>query len=126
MKLDTENKPHFMNEPHVTIARKLKPWQYEQGCLEFSHHHFTGKFIADKMMLLRKRAGEYKFSPMEIFFIFTTTVNELLLMIYILKIRSLRLSMRFWMHNSIMAVQLKFIAAIFIDTCIFNFLSIHF
>lgn len=67
MKLDTENKPHFINEPHVTIARRLKPWQYEQGWLEFSHHHFTGKFIADKMMLLRKRTGEYKFSPIENF-----------------------------------------------------------
>jgi len=67
MKLDAENKPHFINESHVTIARKLKPWQYEQGWLEYSHHHFTGKFIADKMMLLRKKPGEYQFSLVENF-----------------------------------------------------------
>ena len=67
MKLEAENKPYFINESHVTIARKLKPWQYEQGWLEFSHHHFTGKFIADKMMLLRKKPGEYQFSLVENF-----------------------------------------------------------
>ena len=29
MKLDADNKPHFILEPHLTIARKLQPWQYE-------------------------------------------------------------------------------------------------
>src|SRR5579862_2481089 len=27
MKLNDDNKPHFMMEPHLTIARKLLPWQ---------------------------------------------------------------------------------------------------
>ena len=34
MKLNDDNKPHFITEPHLTIARKLKPWQYEKGWLE--------------------------------------------------------------------------------------------
>jgi 2'-5' RNA ligase len=58
MKLNEDNKPHFMLEPHLTIARKLKPWQYEKGWLEYSHKHFTGRFIADSMTLLRRPAEE--------------------------------------------------------------------
>jgi 2'-5' RNA ligase len=58
MKLDNEHKPHFMDDPHLTIARKLLPWQYEKGWLEYSHRHFTGRFIADSMLLLKRRAGD--------------------------------------------------------------------
>lgn len=58
MKLNNENKPHFIDEPHIGIARKLKPWQYEEGWLEYSHRQFTGRFIADSMLLLKRKTGE--------------------------------------------------------------------
>ena len=58
MKLNNENKPHFIEEPHIGIARKLKPWQFEQGWTEFSNRQFTGRFIADSMLLLKRKAGE--------------------------------------------------------------------
>jgi 2'-5' RNA ligase len=58
MKLDKEHKPHFIEEPQFTIARKLVPWQYEQAWLEYSSKHFTGRFIADSMLLLKKREGQ--------------------------------------------------------------------
>ncbi|MEI9947080.1 MAG: 2'-5' RNA ligase family protein [Chitinophagaceae bacterium] len=61
MKLDDENKPHFIMEPHLTIARKLQPWQYEKGWLEYSNKYFTGRFIADSMLLLRRPVGEMKY-----------------------------------------------------------------
>ena len=61
MKLNNDNKPHFMMEPQLTIARKLLPWQYEQGWLEFSNKHFTGRFIADAMLLLKRPVGEFKY-----------------------------------------------------------------
>lgn len=61
MKLNDENKPHFILEPHLTIARKLKPWQYEKGWLEYSNKSFTGRFIADSMLLLKRPAGEMKY-----------------------------------------------------------------
>ena len=61
MKLNDDNKPHFIMEPHLTIARKLKPWQYEKGWLEYSNKHFTGRFIADSMMLLKRPSGEMKY-----------------------------------------------------------------
>ena len=58
MKMNNENKPHFLDEPHIAIARKLKPWQYEQGWLEYSHRNITSSFIADGMLLLKRNAGE--------------------------------------------------------------------
>lgn len=61
MKMDEEHKPHFIMEPHITIARKLKPWQYEKSWLEYSHKNFTGRFIADSMLLLKRRMGEIKY-----------------------------------------------------------------
>jgi 2'-5' RNA ligase len=61
MKLDEEHKPHFILEPHITIGRKLKPWQYEKSWLEYSHKNFTGRFIADSMLLLKRRMGEVKY-----------------------------------------------------------------
>lgn len=67
MKLNEDNKPHFIMEPHLTIARKLQPWQYEQGWLEYSNKHFTNRFIADNMLLLRRPAGEVKYQVVERF-----------------------------------------------------------
>ena len=61
MKLNDDNKPHFIMEPHLTIARKLQPWQFEKGWLEYSHRHFTGRFIADAMLLLKRQVGEGRY-----------------------------------------------------------------
>ena len=61
MKLNDDNKPHFITEPHLTIARKLQPWQYEKGWLEYSNKNFTGRFIADGMLLLKRPVGEMKY-----------------------------------------------------------------
>ena len=67
MKLNDDNKPHFMMEPYIPIARKLKPWQYEKGWFEYSNKHFTGRFIADGMLLLKRPAGEMKYQVAERF-----------------------------------------------------------
>jgi 2'-5' RNA ligase len=67
MKLNDDNKPHFILEPHLTIARKLLPWQYEKGWLEYSNKHFTGRFIADAMLLLKRPAGEMKYQVVQRF-----------------------------------------------------------
>ena len=61
MKLNDENKPHFILEPHIPVARKLQTWQYEKGWMEYSHKHFTGRFIADAMLLLKRPMGESKY-----------------------------------------------------------------
>ena len=61
MKFDDENKPYFILEPHMTIGRKLQPRQYEKAWLEYKHKHFTGRFIADSMLLLKRPVGEMKY-----------------------------------------------------------------
>ncbi len=58
MKLNKDNKPHFIDTPYITIATKLAPWQYEKAWLEYSHKQFTGKFIANEMLLLKRRVGD--------------------------------------------------------------------
>ncbi len=57
MRINGGSKAHFIEDPFVAISRKLKPWQYEQGWLEYSHRSFTGRFIADSMLLLRRDEG---------------------------------------------------------------------
>ena len=61
LKIDKDRKPHFITEPFITVARKLLPWQYEKGWLELSHTHFSGRFVADHVLLLRKREGEKRY-----------------------------------------------------------------
>ena len=47
------------------IAGKLAPWQYESGWLEYAHRHFTGRFIASDMLLLKRRAGDKAWQILE-------------------------------------------------------------
>lgn len=67
MKLSDENKPHFIMEPHITVAGKLLPWQYEKAWAEYMGKHFSGKFVADSMLLLRKAEGESRYQATEKF-----------------------------------------------------------
>ena len=62
-----EQKPHFIEDSNITIARKLLPWQYEKGWLEYSNKHFNGRFIAKNMVLLKKPEGTRSFQPIERF-----------------------------------------------------------
>lgn len=67
LKIDKDRKPHFITEPYINIARKLLPWQYEKGWLEMSNTHFSGKFVADHLLLLRKRQGEKRYETVRKF-----------------------------------------------------------
>jgi 2'-5' RNA ligase len=62
-----EQKPHFIEESHLTIARQLLPWQFEKSWLEYSHRHFTGRFIANSMLLLRRPEGAKAYQPVQRF-----------------------------------------------------------
>lgn len=53
-----DHDPYFISEPHLTIARKLTSAHYEKAWLDYSHRCFTGSFIADGMLLLKRRMGE--------------------------------------------------------------------
>lgn len=67
MTLNKENKPHFIDNPYLTVARKLLPWQYEQGWLEYSNRHFAGRFIADGMLLIKRRVEEKAYQIVQLF-----------------------------------------------------------
>lgn len=67
IKTDKEHKPHFIMDPHMTIARKLLPWQYEKGWLEYSNSQFTGKFMADHVLLMRKQMDAKKYEVIKRF-----------------------------------------------------------
>lgn len=68
LKPDNDHKPHFIQEePHITIARKLLPWQYEKAWLEYSHKQFTCRFIANAMLLLKRPEGEIKYQVVKEF-----------------------------------------------------------
>jgi 2'-5' RNA ligase len=62
LKFDAEHTPHFMTEPHITIARKLLPWQYEKSWLEFSNTTFTASFIATNAILLKRKVGNKSYA----------------------------------------------------------------
>ena len=57
LRTDKQHKAHFLQDPVISIARKLKPWQYEKAWLEYSHRQFTGRFIADALLLLKRAEG---------------------------------------------------------------------
>ncbi len=67
LRFDANFKPHFFSEPAITIARKLVPWQYEKAWLELSHSSFTGRFIASKMTLLKRKVGNKSYVPVKDF-----------------------------------------------------------
>lgn len=57
MKMKAGDKPHFMEDPYIPLAVRLKPWQYEQSWADYSNRQFTARFIADHMLLLKKSTG---------------------------------------------------------------------
>jgi 2'-5' RNA ligase len=61
MTVNKDTKPHFIDTPYLSIARKLVPWQYEQGWRDYRNKHFTGRFIADAMLVLKRPMNEKKF-----------------------------------------------------------------
>ncbi len=61
LKYHSDIKPFFINEPHVTIARKLLPWQHEKAWLEYSNTSFSGRFIAHKMTLIKRKVDNLSY-----------------------------------------------------------------
>lgn len=62
-----DKKAHFIDNPHMAIARNLTGEQYNQAWQEYSHSHFTGKFIAKNMLLLRRPEGSKSYHTIQAF-----------------------------------------------------------
>lgn len=53
-----EHEPFFITDPYIPIARKLTSEQYDTAWNEYAHRHFTASFVADGMLLLKRREGD--------------------------------------------------------------------
>ena len=67
MKFDDDHKPHFFMEPYIPVAQKISQQTYDKAWLEYSHRHFTGRFIVDDMLLLKRPLGEFGYQIAERF-----------------------------------------------------------
>lgn len=52
-----DHEPHFINEPHLLIAQKLKPFQFTRMWMDCEHTQFTGRFVAASMVLMKRSAA---------------------------------------------------------------------
>ncbi|MBC8032711.1 MAG: 2'-5' RNA ligase family protein [Chitinophagaceae bacterium] len=70
-----DNDPFFITEPHLTIARKLTAAQYEAAWPEYQQKQFTASFIADGMLLIKRREGEKAYQIVQRFDFMNLPVN---------------------------------------------------
>ncbi len=66
-RINEEITPWFITEPSIIIARKLLPGQYEKAWQFFSHQNFSGRFIADKLCLLKRSTQDVAWKPVATF-----------------------------------------------------------
>ncbi|HTJ14987.1 MAG TPA: 2'-5' RNA ligase family protein [Dinghuibacter sp.] len=52
-----EADPYFISEPHLALNRGLTPAQYESAMQVLGPKHFHASFVADAMLLLKRRVG---------------------------------------------------------------------
>ncbi len=57
--------PFFNDQPGLWIATRLQQKQYHEIFNRYKSRHFTGAFIAENMMLLRKAAGQKQWTVLE-------------------------------------------------------------
>jgi 2'-5' RNA ligase len=67
MKLDSNNKPYFNLEPHINVATKLNPVTYERAWLKYLNTNFTGRFIAEEMLMLKRHEGDKSWQVLKSF-----------------------------------------------------------
>ena len=66
----------FVNEFYIPLAVKLSPPQYEKIWSDYRNRKFTGNFIADGMLLLRRKPGERNYQIVERFEFMNLPVSE--------------------------------------------------
>jgi 2'-5' RNA ligase len=49
-----DHEPYFITEPHLILAQRLKPKEFTRMWLDCEHRQFTGRFVADAMLLLKR------------------------------------------------------------------------
>lgn len=59
--------PHFINEPHLILAQRLAPNEFERMWKECEHKQFTGRFICDHLLLLKRSQVRRRYEPIRKF-----------------------------------------------------------
>jgi 2'-5' RNA ligase len=59
--------PHFLQDPTIPLAGRMDKKVYVEAMKEYAHKHFTGKFVADAMLLLKRKSGEKKYQVLKRF-----------------------------------------------------------
>ena len=67
LKVNDDHRPYFMTDPHLTLAWRIPADKYEKIWHEYRQKHFSGSFIADAMLLLKRRIGEKKYQVLQRF-----------------------------------------------------------
>jgi hypothetical protein len=58
LRTDKEHAPYFIGEHQFTIASRLAPGIFEKAWQQYSGRHFTGQFLAEACLLLKRKTGE--------------------------------------------------------------------
>jgi 2'-5' RNA ligase len=58
------HEPHFIPEPHLILAQRLKPMQFTGMWMECEHSEFSGRFIANHLLLMRRRSEDEGWKPL--------------------------------------------------------------
>lgn len=53
--------PHFLQDPQIALAGRLPKDKYVELMKEYQHRKFTGRFIADAALLLRRAKNEKQY-----------------------------------------------------------------
>jgi len=53
--------PHFLLDPHIALAGRLPKEKYLEAMKEYLHKKFTGRFMADHCLLLKRAKYEKKY-----------------------------------------------------------------
>ena len=64
MKRGGEN-PHFIDDPCIPVAIRIQKEVFKEALKEYASKHFTGRFIADHILVLKRRKGEIKYQVLE-------------------------------------------------------------
>ncbi len=59
--------PYFVSDPNIVLAGRMPREKYLDAMKEYLHKHFTGRFLAEAFLVLRKGKNEKRFQVVKRF-----------------------------------------------------------
>lgn len=59
--------PHFLQDPNIALAGRMDKEIYLEAIKEYEHSHFSGRFVADSFLLLKRPKNEKKYQVVKRF-----------------------------------------------------------